>query len=116
MASAVSSGFRPPGPPPSGASAATSLTMPVNSAGGQQSSAQGGIGGQSLVMNPGSTAATSSISAVASNSAISGTNIGANLSMAGLLSSNVTSNFKPVPMKLFATWEVDRTPPNCIPR
>uniref|UniRef100_A0A1B6LTQ9 Phosphofurin acidic cluster sorting protein 2 n=1 Tax=Graphocephala atropunctata TaxID=36148 RepID=A0A1B6LTQ9_9HEMI len=23
---------------------------------------------------------------------------------------------KPVPMKLFATWEVDRTPPNCIPR
>ena len=114
MASAVSSGFRPPGPPPSGASAATSLTMPVNS-GGQQSSAQAGIGGQSAV-NPGSIAATSSISTVASNSAISGTNIGANLSMAGLLSSNVTSNFKPVPMKLFATWEVDRTPPNCIPR
>nr|XP_050867691.1 phosphofurin acidic cluster sorting protein 2 isoform X4 [Vespula vulgaris] len=23
---------------------------------------------------------------------------------------------RPVPMKLFATWEVDRTPPNCIPR
>ncbi|XP_014662896.1 PREDICTED: phosphofurin acidic cluster sorting protein 2-like [Priapulus caudatus] len=23
---------------------------------------------------------------------------------------------KPVPMKLFATWEVDRTAPNCIPR
>lgn len=23
---------------------------------------------------------------------------------------------KPVPMKLFATWEVDRTPHNCIPR
>ncbi|XP_070073397.1 phosphofurin acidic cluster sorting protein 2 isoform X2 [Drosophila takahashii] len=23
---------------------------------------------------------------------------------------------KPVPMKLFAAWEVDRTPPNCIPR
>jgi hypothetical protein len=23
---------------------------------------------------------------------------------------------KPVPMKLFATWEVERTPPNCIPR
>merc|ERR1712223_929886 len=67
-------------------------------------------------MNPGSTAATSSISAVASNSAISGTNIGANLSMAGMEFRNVTSNFKPVPMKLFATWEVDRTPPNCIPR
>jgi len=26
------------------------------------------------------------------------------------------SHSKPVPMKLFATWEVDRTPPNCIPR
>ncbi|KOC59011.1 hypothetical protein WH47_00476 [Habropoda laboriosa] len=23
---------------------------------------------------------------------------------------------RPVPMKLFATWEVDRTAPNCIPR
>lgn len=23
---------------------------------------------------------------------------------------------RPVPMKLFATWEVDRTPSNCIPR
>ncbi|XP_054759326.1 phosphofurin acidic cluster sorting protein 2-like [Lytechinus pictus] len=23
---------------------------------------------------------------------------------------------KPVPMKLFATWEVERTSPNCIPR
>ncbi|XP_014471099.1 PREDICTED: phosphofurin acidic cluster sorting protein 2 isoform X3 [Dinoponera quadriceps] len=23
---------------------------------------------------------------------------------------------RPVPMRLFATWEVDRTPPNCIPR
>lgn len=23
---------------------------------------------------------------------------------------------RPVPMKLFASWEVDRTPPNCIPR
>ncbi|CAG0886156.1 unnamed protein product [Cyprideis torosa] len=23
---------------------------------------------------------------------------------------------KPVPMKLFATWEVDRTPPSCVPR
>ncbi|CAM1328413.1 Uncharacterised protein g9749 [Pycnogonum litorale] len=26
------------------------------------------------------------------------------------------SMMKPVPMKLFAAWEVDRTPPNCIPR
>jgi hypothetical protein len=29
-------------------------------------------------------------------------------------SSNINS--KPVPMKLFAAWEVDRTPSNCIPR
>ncbi|XP_055907477.1 phosphofurin acidic cluster sorting protein 2 isoform X2 [Eupeodes corollae] len=27
-----------------------------------------------------------------------------------------SSSGKPVPMKLFAAWEVDRTPPNCIPR
>ncbi|XP_017847198.1 phosphofurin acidic cluster sorting protein 2 isoform X2 [Drosophila busckii] len=32
-------------------------------------------------------------------------------------SSSMTANGqKPVPMKLFAAWEVDRTPPNCIPR
>jgi len=23
---------------------------------------------------------------------------------------------KPVPMKLFSTWEVEKTTPNCIPR
>ncbi|GAB0091922.1 phosphofurin acidic cluster sorting protein 2 [Sergentomyia squamirostris] len=28
----------------------------------------------------------------------------------------MTNFTKPVPMKLFAAWEVDRTPPNCIPR
>lgn len=28
----------------------------------------------------------------------------------------LTMGTRPVPMKLFATWEVDRTPPNCIPR
>lgn len=26
------------------------------------------------------------------------------------------SGTKPVPMRLFAAWEVDRTPPNCVPR
>ncbi|KAL7287541.1 hypothetical protein TKK_0018364 [Trichogramma kaykai] len=34
-------------------------------------------------------------------------------------SSQITSQqivSRPVPMKLFATWEVDRTPSNCIPR
>lgn len=29
---------------------------------------------------------------------------------------NLTALSKPVPMKLFAAWEVDRTPSNCIPR
>ncbi|GBP51043.1 hypothetical protein EVAR_87620_1 [Eumeta japonica] len=28
----------------------------------------------------------------------------------------MTNASKPVPMKLFAAWEVDRTPSNCIPR
>lgn len=27
-----------------------------------------------------------------------------------------SGNSKPVPMKLFAAWEVDRTSPNCVPR
>jgi hypothetical protein len=33
-------------------------------------------------------------------------------------SSRASFNYgsKPVPMKLFATWEVDKTPPYCIPR
>ncbi|CAL8106945.1 unnamed protein product [Orchesella dallaii] len=37
------------------------------------------------------------------------------LSRTGTVQST-TSNAKPVPMKLFSSWEVDRTPPNCIPR
>ncbi|XP_043947075.1 phosphofurin acidic cluster sorting protein 2 isoform X2 [Drosophila biarmipes] len=32
------------------------------------------------------------------------------------LSGGGANGQKPVPMKLFAAWEVDRTPPNCIPR
>lgn len=28
----------------------------------------------------------------------------------------LASTAKPMQMKLFATWEVDRTPSNCIPR
>lgn len=28
----------------------------------------------------------------------------------------LTNMNKPVPMKLFAAWEVDRTPSDCIPR
>ncbi|KAH8383554.1 hypothetical protein KR009_009284 [Drosophila setifemur] len=34
----------------------------------------------------------------------------------GFGASGTPSSQKPVPMKLFAAWEVDRTPPNCIPR
>ncbi|KAF9796371.1 hypothetical protein SFRURICE_001944 [Spodoptera frugiperda] len=30
-------------------------------------------------------------------------------------SEKMTNASKPVPMKLFAAWEVDRTPSNCIP-
>lgn len=35
---------------------------------------------------------------------------------ASALPCNAPGAVKPVPMKLFATWEVDRTPSNCIPR
>ena len=34
--------------------------------------------------------------------------------MAG--SSAAVSGMKPVPMKLFSTWEVDKSTPSCIPR
>jgi len=33
-----------------------------------------------------------------------------------LIENRFVKGGKPVPMKLFATWEVERTPPNCIPR
>ncbi|CAC5390322.1 PACS2 [Mytilus coruscus] len=36
--------------------------------------------------------------------------------MADKTSKAMGSGSKPVPMKLFATWEVEKTPPNCIPR
>ena len=26
------------------------------------------------------------------------------------------SGAKPVPMKLFASWEIEKTSPNCVPR
>lgn len=41
---------------------------------------------------------------------------GRQLPLAAVLAQTQTAGPKPVPMKLFATWEVDRTPPNCIPR
>ncbi|XP_076099320.1 phosphofurin acidic cluster sorting protein 2-like isoform X9 [Mytilus galloprovincialis] len=36
--------------------------------------------------------------------------------MADKTSKAMGSGSKPFPMKLFATWEVEKTPPNCIPR
>ncbi|XP_030369218.1 phosphofurin acidic cluster sorting protein 2 isoform X2 [Scaptodrosophila lebanonensis] len=63
----------------------------------------GGAGGQS--------GGGGSTGAGMANSAASGAVGG----LAGL--ANATNGAqKPVPMKLFAAWEVDRTPPNCIPR
>lgn len=46
------------------------------------------------------------------------TNSGGSSATAGLGGGGMTgaNGQKPVPMKLFAAWEVDRTPPNCIPR
>ncbi|XP_036213269.2 phosphofurin acidic cluster sorting protein 2 isoform X3 [Bactrocera oleae] len=48
----------------------------------------------------------------------SGVNSGFTAGASGLLHTGVGSQNgqKPVPMKLFAAWEVDRTPPNCMPR
>jgi hypothetical protein len=31
-------------------------------------------------------------------------------------SSTPTASMKPVPMKLFSTWEIDKSTPSCIPR
>jgi hypothetical protein len=36
--------------------------------------------------------------------------------MADKTSKAMGSGPKPVPMKLFATWEVEKTSPNCVPR
>ena len=90
MASLVSSGgFRPPG-----------------------GSGSGGPGlSQTATMSTGVvTAPTASTMASGSGP---GSGIGGQISLGTSASG---SSFKPVPMKLFATWEVDRTPPNCIPR
>ena len=94
MASLVSSGFRPPCSSSSGGSALNPTTMTgVVTTPAAASSAMASSGGPTS--NPGG---------------IGGQNI------LGSAASGVASSFKPVPMKLFATWEVDRTPPNCIPR
>ncbi|XP_052834877.1 phosphofurin acidic cluster sorting protein 2 isoform X4 [Drosophila gunungcola] len=42
--------------------------------------------------------------------------LGGGLGGGGGMTSGGANGQKPVPMKLFAAWEVDRTPPNCIPR
>ncbi|XP_030078830.1 phosphofurin acidic cluster sorting protein 2 isoform X2 [Drosophila hydei] len=76
--------------------------------------ASGSSGGSAAASAAANVAAASaaSVTAAGSASGVCGGVIGY-----GAGSSNMTSNGqKPVPMKLFAAWEVDRTPPNCIPR
>ena len=92
MASLVSSGgFRPPG-----------------------GSGSGGPG-----LNPTAAMSTGVVTAPTASAMASGSGPGSGSGIGGqniLGPSASGSSFKPVPMKLFATWEVDRTPPNCIPR
>ena len=72
----------------------------------------GGIG--SININSSTMApATSGMPTTSSSSVFGASNLFA-ISVGGGYS--IGANIKPVPMKLFATWEVDRTPPNCIPR
>ncbi|XP_017968547.1 phosphofurin acidic cluster sorting protein 2 isoform X2 [Drosophila navojoa] len=75
----------------------------------------GGVGSASASATA-NVAAAGAASANATGTA-SGLCGGGVISGYGAGSSNMTGNGqKPVPMKLFAAWEVDRTPPNCIPR
>ena len=73
----------------------------------------GGIG--SLNINPGIVSASGGgMPTISSSSNVFGAS---NLfGVPGSGGTSIGANIKPVPMKLFATWEVDRTPPNCIPR
>ena len=74
----------------------------------------GGIGGLSLNSATGTSAVTGGMPAVSSSGVFS---TGGLFVMSGSSgSTSIGTSLKPVPMKLFATWEVDRTPPNCIPR
>lgn len=75
-----------------GSASGAGSSGPLNMPGGGGSSGGGGGGG---VTNSGGSSAT------------------AGLGGGGMTGAN---GQKPVPMKLFAAWEVDRTPPNCIPR
>ena len=91
MASLVSSGgFRPPG-----------------------GSGSGGPG-----LNPTAAMSTGVVTTPAASAMASGSGPGSGIGGQSILGTTSASgsSFKPVPMKLFATWEVDRTPPNCIPR
>ena len=73
----------------------------------------GGIG--SLNINSGIVAAAGgTMPATSSSSSVFGASSLFGVPVSGGI--NIGVNIKPVPMKLFATWEVDRTPPNCIPR
>ena len=72
----------------------------------------GGIG--SMNINSGSIAPAASGTPATSSSGVFGASNLFVISGGG--GSSIGANIKPVPMKLFATWEVDRTPSNCIPR
>ncbi|KRF83793.1 phosphofurin acidic cluster sorting protein 2 isoform X2 [Drosophila virilis] len=77
----------------------------------------GGSGGSASAAAAANAAAVSAASATAAGLASGIGSGGGGTGGYGAGSSNMTSNGqKPVPMKLFAAWEVDRTPPNCIPR
>ena len=72
----------------------------------------GGVGG--LNISSGATIPTATAMPTSGTSGVFGTS--GLFVISGSGNATMGSNLKPVPMKLFATWEVDRTPSNCIPR
>ncbi|EDW84541.1 uncharacterized protein Dwil_GK13084, isoform A [Drosophila willistoni] len=87
------------------------------SGGGINSGGGGGVVMGVTGLSSGNTTTSLASAAGGSSAATAGTS--SSLSGIGLHApaGGISSNGqKPVPMKLFAAWEVDRTPPNCIPR
>ncbi|XP_060645423.1 phosphofurin acidic cluster sorting protein 2 [Drosophila nasuta] len=87
----------------------------VTSSGGGGGAERGGSGVSAAAAANAAAAAAAAASAAAANSA-GGLGGGGAGSAAGGAVTASNGGQKPVPMKLFAAWEVDRTPPNCIPR
>ncbi|KAH8417943.1 hypothetical protein KR222_008989 [Zaprionus bogoriensis] len=90
----------------------------ASGSGGGGGGGSAGIGVAGAGSGSGSTsAAGGNAASSAASAAAAGSGAGFGMGGGGGGSSVTTSNGqKPVPMKLFAAWEVDRTPPNCIPR